>query len=60
MSFLSVKPSLLVLYTVLLQFCFSVYAANNEKPIQSKKGPKEGKRYAPGDRIVVECLNRTV
>lgn len=49
-----------VVYAVLLQFCIFVYAANNERPIQSKTEAKEGKRYAPGDRILVECLNRTV
>lgn len=60
MSFISIKSSLFILYTILFQFAYSVHAANNEKPLQSKKVAQEGKSYAPGDRIVVECLNRTV
>ena len=59
MVLLSVRSVLLILFSLLSELSFSVYAANDEKPLQSKKAVEKVKSYAPGDRIVVDCLNRT-
>ena len=59
MILLGVQSVLLIFYTLLFELCSSVYAANDEKPLQPKKAVEKVKSYAPGDHIVVECLNRT-
>ena len=59
MVLLCFRSLLLILCAPLLELSCSVYAANDEKPLQSKSSIENAKSYAPGDRIVVECLNRT-
>ena len=59
MSIYSIRLLFLGLYTFITQLSASVHAEDTEKPLIAEKPAQKGS-YAPGEAIVVECLNRTV
>lgn len=61
MSLRGAKAGILLLEIFLFSYFGALaQAANDEKPLRAKKSVEKLKSYAPGDRIAVECLNRTM